>query len=76
MVSERVQLGVMCGEQWAENLLYRRHERLSAVYGLFGTYIATILIRVVCVAYLMPFWPLSVEMSASQTEAYGQDGTC
>jgi RNA polymerase sigma factor (sigma-70 family) len=25
MVSERVKLGAMCGEQWAENLLYRRY---------------------------------------------------
>ena len=25
MVSQRVQIGVMCGERWAENLLYRRY---------------------------------------------------
>ena len=25
MVSERIQLGLICGERWAENLLYRRY---------------------------------------------------
>lgn len=25
MVSERIQIGVMCQERWAENLLYRRY---------------------------------------------------
>lgn len=29
MVSQRVQIGVMCGERWAENLLYRRYYKAA-----------------------------------------------